>query len=103
MHTKTFLLPLLLAFASLCGCVRGGNSQQVPTGTEPQTAPQPQRLAQAPPQPAPTPAPLDQIRLPEGFRISYYASDVPGARSLCLGARGRYSLGLGIRGTCTHS
>ncbi|MGI5817183.1 MAG: PQQ-dependent sugar dehydrogenase [Armatimonadota bacterium] len=36
---------------------------------------------------APTP-PLDQIELPEGFRIHYYASDVPGARSMALSPGG---------------
>ncbi|MFW5867619.1 MAG: PQQ-dependent sugar dehydrogenase [Armatimonadota bacterium] len=32
--------------------------------------------------------PLDQIELPEGFRIHYYASDVPGARSMALSPNG---------------
>ncbi|MGE5531337.1 MAG: PQQ-dependent sugar dehydrogenase [Bacteroidota bacterium] len=65
----------------------------MPTATEPRPAPEPQRLAQAPPQPSATPAPLDQIRLPDGFRVAYYASDVPGARSLCLGAHGTVFVG----------
>ncbi|MHB8995955.1 MAG: PQQ-dependent sugar dehydrogenase [Armatimonadota bacterium] len=71
----------------------------MPTATEPHPASEPQKVAQAPPQPAPTPAPLDQIRLPEGFHISYYASDVPGARSLCLGARGTVFVGTRDQGT----
>lgn len=37
--------------------------------------------------PEPTP-PLDQIQVPEGFRIHYYASDVPGARSMALSPGG---------------
>jgi glucose/arabinose dehydrogenase len=39
---------------------------------------------------------LDEIRLPEGFRITLYAGDVPGARSLALGSRG--TLFIGSRG-----
>jgi glucose/arabinose dehydrogenase len=39
------------------------------------------------PDPAPPP-PLDQIDLPDGFRITYYASDVPGARSMTLSPGG---------------
>ncbi len=37
--------------------------------------------------PAPPP-PLDQINLPDGFRITWYASDVPGARSMTLSPGG---------------
>ncbi len=32
---------------------------------------------------------LDQIRLPEGFRIDYYAQDVTNARSMCLSPDGK--------------
>lgn len=48
------------------------------------------QLAQANPEnalPEPTP-PLDQIVLPDGFGIHYYASDVPGARSMTLSPGG---------------
>jgi glucose/arabinose dehydrogenase len=37
--------------------------------------------------------PLDRIRLPPGFTISHYAAEVPGARSLALGARGTLFVG----------
>jgi glucose/arabinose dehydrogenase len=36
---------------------------------------------------------LDKIRLPEGFRISVYADNVPQARSLALGERGTLFVG----------
>jgi hypothetical protein len=32
--------------------------------------------------------PLGEIRLPPGFAITMYADNVPGARSLAVGARG---------------
>lgn len=35
----------------------------------------------------------DAIRLPPGFRIGLYAADVPGARSMALGARGTLFVG----------
>ncbi|MBD3348644.1 MAG: sorbosone dehydrogenase family protein [Candidatus Eisenbacteria bacterium] len=41
---------------------------------------------------------LDEIRLPEGFRIETYAADVPGARSLCLGDEGTVFVGTRERG-----
>ena len=37
--------------------------------------------------------PLDTIRLPPGFRIDYYAEDVPGARSLTRGPDGLVFVG----------
>ncbi|HLA39721.1 MAG TPA: sorbosone dehydrogenase family protein [Candidatus Glassbacteria bacterium] len=40
--------------------------------------------------------PLDTIRLPSGFRISLYADNVPGARSMALGPNG--TLFVGTRG-----
>lgn len=40
--------------------------------------------------------PLDTIRLPPGFKISLYADNVPGARSMALGADG--TLFVGTRG-----
>jgi len=39
---------------------------------------------------------LDKIKLPPGFAIEVYAADVPGARSLALGAKG--TLFVGTRG-----
>jgi len=36
---------------------------------------------------------LDEIKLPPGFRISVYAENVPGARSLALGSRGTLFVG----------
>lgn len=62
-------------------------------------ASQSEQVAQAPPPPATAPrqsqppSPLDRVNLPEGFRIAYYASDVPGARSLCRGERGTVFVG----------
>ena len=40
--------------------------------------------------------PLDTIRLPPGFKISVYADNVPGARSMALGSNG--TLFVGTRG-----
>lgn len=37
--------------------------------------------------------PVDKIRLPQGFRISVYADNVPGARSMTLGERGTLFVG----------
>ncbi|MDO9064833.1 MAG: hypothetical protein Q7U25_06450, partial [Sulfuricella sp.] len=37
--------------------------------------------------------PLDKIRLPPGFRISIYADNVPGARSMALGPNGTLFVG----------
>ena len=37
--------------------------------------------------------PLNKIRLPDGFKISIYASDVPGARSMALGPNGTLFVG----------
>lgn len=37
--------------------------------------------------------PLDKITLPEGFSISVYANDVPGARSMALGDKGTLFVG----------
>jgi len=36
---------------------------------------------------------LKGIRLPEGFAISYFARDLPGARSLALGEKGTVFVG----------
>jgi glucose/arabinose dehydrogenase len=37
--------------------------------------------------------PLDKIKLPQGFSISVYADDVPGARSMALGDKGTLFVG----------
>jgi glucose/arabinose dehydrogenase len=37
--------------------------------------------------------PLNKIKLPDGFEISIYASDVPGARSMALGPNGTLFVG----------
>ena len=37
--------------------------------------------------------PLDQIKLPPGFSISVYATDVPNARGMVLGTRGTLFVG----------
>jgi glucose/arabinose dehydrogenase len=37
--------------------------------------------------------PLQKIRLPEGFKISAYAENVDGARSMCLGEKGTLFVG----------
>src|ERR687889_1406917 len=48
-------------------------------------------LSQA--QPQPKALPLDQIKLPPGFSIAVYATGVPSARSLALGAKGTLFVG----------
>lgn len=84
---KPHLICLLAALGLVYGCTRS-------VSETPSSVQQPQRVTQAPaPQPAPTPSPLDRISLPDGFRISYYASDVPGARSLTRGAGGTVFVG----------
>jgi glucose/arabinose dehydrogenase len=42
---------------------------------------------------------LGQLELPQGFRISIYAHDVPNARSLALGERGTVFVGTRVRGS----
>lgn len=43
--------------------------------------------------------PLHKIRLPPGFRIELYARNIPGARSLALGAKGTVFIGSRREGT----
>ena len=43
-------------------------------------------------------SPLDGIRLPDGFAISYFAKDLPGARSLAVGSRGTVFVGTRAQG-----
>lgn len=93
---------VLLTAAFIMGCLaQGGCSPKRPVeetsagGTVGATG---ERVAQAGETPAPDAAhspapPLDRITLPAGFHIGYYASDVPGARSLCRGAAGTIFVG----------
>ena len=45
--------------------------------------------------------PLDRIKLPPGFKISLYADDVPGARSMALSPDG--TLFVGTRGSRVYA
>jgi len=45
--------------------------------------------------------PLDRIKLPPGFKISLYADDVPGARSMALSPDG--TLFAGTRGSRVYA
>jgi len=45
--------------------------------------------------------PLDKIKLPPGFKISLYADDVPGARSMALSSDG--TLFVGTRGSKVYA
>ena len=59
-------------------------------------------LAQAPPSarpPAKAEGSLSMIKLPAGFRISYFAQNVPGARELALGPDGTVYVGTKDEGT----
>ena len=96
---------------------------EVPSQTTPEESP-----AEPPPPPPPSPSPpppppappacpslvpsaqelMDptsmesyQISLPEGFSISFYSDQVPGARSLALGAKG--TLFVGTRGSAVYA
>jgi glucose/arabinose dehydrogenase len=40
-----------------------------------------------------TSLPIERIKLPEGFKISVFAENVKGARSMCLGAKGTLFVG----------
>ena len=85
MKTLTLLAAALLV--ALAGCAVGPDGAASADG-EPGTT-----TARAPADDAPAaspvpPPPLDQIELPEGFRIHYFASDVPGARSMTLSPGG---------------
>lgn len=87
------IMPRCLVFVALgmlWGCTR--SVSETPTAAQQPLTEPPQRLAQAP-APAAAPPPLDRIKLPQGFRIAYYASDVPGARSLTRGDGGTIFVG----------
>jgi len=45
---------------------------------------------------------LDRVRMPEGFALSLWAHDLPGARSLALGARGTVFVGTRAAG-CVYA
>ncbi len=92
MRTLTLIAAALMVVLAGCTLVSDGIADPEPGAT----------VAQAPGQQAatddlgePTP-PLDEIELPEGFTIHYYASDVPGARSMKLSPGG--ILYVGTRG-----
>jgi len=58
--------------------------------------------AQAPPgarPPAKAPSNLSRIKLPKGFRISYFAQNVPGARELAVAPDGTVYVGTNADGT----
>lgn len=65
------LLPLLSGFSNCSG----GQGKDTTGGQSDSTRPVPE-----------TKLPIDRIKLPEGFKISVFAADVKGARSMCMGA-----------------
>ncbi|MBD3291296.1 MAG: sorbosone dehydrogenase family protein [Armatimonadia bacterium] len=87
MRTSAVLLAAFLLIAA--GCAIGGDGPEPGTTiAQAQSAPAQAAQTDAPADlPEPTP-PLDEIELPDGFRIHYYASDVPRARSMALSPKG---------------
>ncbi|MFO8078827.1 MAG: sorbosone dehydrogenase family protein [Armatimonadota bacterium] len=89
---RTTVFVAAAAFLLLTGCTTGPDSGAVADAeADPVIAQNPDGEAgdAGPEGAAPAPAPpLDQIELPDGFRIHYYASDVPGARSMTLSPGG---------------
>ncbi len=93
MKARECVLLCMLVTPLLGGCARG----------EGQAAPVAESLVAAPAEttpPATGPAadlgtglPLDTLKLPAGFHIRVWAKDLPGARSLCLGAQGTLFVG----------
>jgi glucose/arabinose dehydrogenase len=72
------------------GCAVGGDAPE-PGTTIAQAQPAQADTAADDAAPGDTPEatpPLDQVELPDGFRIHYYASDVPQARSMTLSPNG---------------
>ncbi|HVR42414.1 MAG TPA: sorbosone dehydrogenase family protein [Thermoanaerobaculia bacterium] len=80
MMRRTVMLISLASFLLQPACAGRDDATGGPGGNDPR--------AQSRPEPPPTPADLTRIRLPEGFRISYYAEDVPNARSMVLSPSG---------------
>lgn len=86
------LIPCSLVFLiSSCGC---GEKTAPDGGVETSAEP---TLPETPGEPSVPEVPedpmLSHISLPEGFSISLYSNEVPGARSLALGARGTLFVG----------
>ncbi len=86
------LIPCFFLFLlSGCGC---GEKTAPDGGAETPAEPAP---PETPVEPAPPEVPedpmLSRISLPEGFSISLYSNEVPGARSLALGAKGTLFVG----------
>ncbi len=95
------LIPCLFIFLSF-GCGFGEKSAQdggveVPSESIPRETSAENVPAQTAVEPVPAKIPADpmlsRISLPEGFSISLYSNQVPGARSLALGAEGTLFVG----------
>ncbi len=85
-------LRLLVVCIWIAGAVTAGGCSPREAPTAPVQAVVQAAVRQAPP------PPLDRIRLPEGFRLSYFASEAPGARSLCRGDQGTIFVGTRAEG-----
>ena len=86
------LIPCFFLFLlSGCGC----GEKAAPDGSvETPAEPTPPEAPGGPPPPEVSQDPmLSHISLPEGFSISLYSNEVPGARSLALGAEGTLFVG----------
>lgn len=95
------LIPSLFIFLlSACGCgerTAPGERVEVPSESiseEPHSEPMPtETLGETPPLEIPVDPMLSGISLPGDFSISLYSNEVPGARSLALGADGTLFIG----------
>jgi glucose/arabinose dehydrogenase len=92
-------MPLLLALLMAPGC--SPRPQTPASFSQPGTSQVPTGMTAASAADASPPPPLDRITLPPGFRISYFASRVPGARSLCRGSAG--TIFVGTRGQSVYA
>ena len=70
--------------------------EQTPVEPSPEQTP-----VEPPPEQTPVEPPIEWISLPEGFSISFYSKEVPGARSLSLGTNG--TLFVGTRGSTVYA
>ena len=86
------LVPCLFVFLSFgCGCgEKTAPDGSVETPAEPTP---PETPGESEPPEIPADPMLSHISLPEGFSISLYSNEVPGARSLALGAKGTLFVG----------
>ena len=86
------LIPCLCVFLSFgCGCgerTAPDERVEVPSESMPEGTPAERMPAETPVDPM-----LSGISLPEGFSISLYSNEVPGARSLALGTDGTLFVG----------